>query len=497
MGEVLPGLAGVRHKAARWPERSLMAGERLSAARLWTRLSPRTGLYVGLMLLVACGEPLPSAPVEAGLDSTEPELVAFLQEMVRSAEVMPASALHRGRLGMAYDANGFHEAAATTYKQAAALDPSAFNWPYFAALALARENRLDDALVAIGQAIDIDSSYAPAWLWRASWLLEKDQHADAKEAYEEALSLSTDLATHAAATLGIARVLLRQDNPSEAVVLLEKLTTRITHPTVSKLLASSQRRLGRAATVGGVAGEARPLTWPDDRQRARAAYVRGFSGRMLMAENLLRDQKPQAALEILEALRQKAPEDPTLLNNLGFAYKQLGRSSDAFDLLLGAVSANPDYPLFHFNVAVMYENRNDTRNALKHFTRALDLDPDMDDAAARRISLLTRMERYEEALQGLDDAAGRAIPEPEARFRAGMLAGALERWPLAITRLRKAVQLEPGNARGHLFLGRSLGEAGQFEEARKAVDEAQALGLSAEVVAARERINSLERHQQP
>ena len=78
-------------------------------------------------------------------------------------------------------------------------------------------------------------------------------------------------------------------------------------------------------------------------------------------------------------------------------------------------------------------------------------------------------------------------------FYGGLLAGALERWPLAIERFEQALRLDPAVARTHLFLGRSLAEAGRFGDAQKSLEQAQQLGVETEdIVAARRRLQYLE-----
>ena len=262
----------------------------------------------------------------------------------------PESAELRGRLGMAYDANGFGAAAVEMYRQAAQLDPYAFRWPYLAALALGAQADLESALGEMDRALSIDDRFAAAWLWRGAWLLEQDAHDLAKEAYLQARALADDQATEAAArTWALARVLLREGDAGGAVAVLEETAARFAHPYVRQMLAGAYRRSGavddaRALDVGD--GEVEKLSWPDPHTAERSKFVRGFSGQMQVAQKMLRDREPRAALEILTQLLEQEPTDRDLLNNLSIAYKQLGRREDALSTLEQGLQTYPEYQLF-------------------------------------------------------------------------------------------------------------------------------------------------------
>ena len=438
-------------------------------------------------------------PVVAGLDAEEPELVEFIQDLLESVRSDPDSVLMRGRLGMAYDVNSFDMAAQFTYAQVEALDPEDFRWPYYRATALAKLGRYRDALQSLDRAIAIDSDYPSAWLLRGAWLLDLDRHEDAAQAYRRATDLASDDATAAAATVGVARTLMRQDRTDEAVILLERLAASFKHPHVLQLLGNAYRRLGRLEEARSMvqSNTATPLGWPDERQLRKSEYVRGFSGRMLIAKNLLEQSQPRDALKILEPLRRTAPRDRNLLNNLSIAYKLAGRSAEAFEVLKLGLEADPDFHLFHFNIAVHYEDLGDDRRALQHLERAIQLDPALLAAQQRRVDLLIRAQRFDDALAALDEQARYAEAAPAALFDTGMVAGALEKWPLAIASFQQALSLDPSLQRGHLFLGRSLAEDGRFDEAREALALADKLGASAkDVAAARLRLDGLERGRQ-
>lgn len=436
-------------------------------------------------------------PLAAGLDSEEPELAEFLVSRVEAARLDLTSGLARGRLGMAYDANGFDDAAAETYAHAELLDPADFRWPYLRALLLADSGQQDAAIAALDSALAIDAGYAPAWLWRGTWMLESDRNAEAERSFRKALSLvEVDAATiERAAIAGLARALLASGRPDDALTLLEPVVEDYPHPQLMRILSRGYRAVGRpddarrAAASGRVGGA---VEWDDERRAELQGDVRGFSGRLALAEQLL-NREPDAALPILRDLRVQRPDDRTVLNNLAVAFNLTHRPDDAFKVFFDALELHDDYYLLHFNLAAAYEEAGDIERALDHFDRALELQPSMVSAHERKVALLIQRNRYVEALAAIDESGRHGEQPPGMLLYAGIIEGFNERWPLAIERFEQAVALDPDFGKGYLYLGRSLAEALRFDEARAAFDRAEALGTPKQALDdARQRLVNLE-----
>ena len=447
--------------------------------------SPRGRVALGLTLALLGGcSPSVGEPIAAGFDAAERDLAGYLRELHQAARDLPASAAIRGRLGIAYDANGFAEAAMQTYRQAAMLDADEFRWPYYLALLQATRGYLTAAVASVERALAIDPGYVPAWLHLGAWLLDLDRNDAAAQAYRRALALDADDEAVVVANAGLARVLLRQGRAAEALDLLRPLAD-LPHPHLQRLLARAYRQSGQAqaaqAAAANAAGAA-SLRWRDEHQQAKEAHVRGFHGLLSLAEQRLKRGLAAEAAAILAPLRETRPHDRTLLNNLSIAYKLTGRSELAFDVLQEGIRAHPDYYLFHFNLASLYEDRDRPQLAAEHFGRALELDPGLKAGYERLGLLFVRERRYDEALATFEAMAPHGESATALYYRA-MIEGSRERWPAAVASLRRAVQLDPNFAKGFLFLGRSLAETGRFVEAHAALDHAERLGTPPQEVA--------------
>ena len=452
-----------------------------------------------MLALSACSDPdfdTPAEPVVAAIDSPDTELAEFLKELIGQARVMPKSGAMRGRLAMAYEVNGFPDAALAAYEQAESLDPSDFRWPYFRALLLAQEGDHEGALVGLERAIAIDADYAPALLWRGTWLLESNRLEEAALAFERAGDLGVD----ADASFGRAQVLIAQGRHAEAVALLEPYARESRHPHVFRTLGQALRATGRieeARLAMARARDAIPFSWRDQRRDQLGAYLRGNAS-FEVAQELSDAGRNAEALKILERLAERNPEEQcgrpinffftcSLLNALSIAYAHAGRAEEAIELAKRAIELNPDFAPFHLSIASRYREQGDHEDALRHADRAIELNSVLADAYWEKGRLLFDLGKRVQAREALLTALRYEPQRLTTLLYLGMIEAELQDWPHAIERFERLVVLDPNYERGHLYLARSLGEGGRIEAAWQALRMAQRRRADASEVDATER----------
>jgi tetratricopeptide (TPR) repeat protein len=439
--------------------------------------------------------------VVAGADVREPELAGYLAHRIKSARREPHTAAAVGNLALAYDANGFASEAIATYQYADALQVAEggveSRWPHFAAILLAQRGDFEEARESIERAIAIDSDYLPQRLWLGTWLLDTGDADAALAVFRDAEAQATSSAHGLAARFGHARALMRLEQNGAAVDALESLTRITDQSAIWRLLARAYRSVGRAddghraAARGRVPG---PLRWPDSRRAEIGQHVRGFSGRLSVSEDLISAGRFDSALALLAELAAGTENDRTVINNLSIALQGAGRTGDAIAALQRGITAHPDYYLYHFNLAALHERVGDAAPALRHLARGIELQPGFMPLHERKVALHLDGGDYAGALAAIDDAARHGPPRAEMLFYAGVIEGNAERWQAAITRFKRLIRLEPGHARAFLFLGRSHGEAGEYDAATKVFARAEKLGAdAAELGDARRRLQVLAR----
>lgn len=446
-------------------------------------------LAIASSFLIACsrddGESATAvAPaVQVGLGAADDAVAELLRKLAAAAHAKPDVAASWGELGMAQEVNGFVDAALASYRQAATLDSGEPRWPYYQALLLAGRGELEGALDHMATALDLDADHAPAWLWRGTWLLDLDKPNEAAEAFATAATLGAGVP----AAVGAARVLLRQGRPAEAVAILEDLSADHSHSYLFKLLAAAYVRLGetdQARLALEKVEDVGPLRWSDARSEAKTAYEASVSVRLAEVRQALAAGEPDRAVAIATPLYRRYPNHQGLLGALSEAYRQLGRPEQMLAVLKRAVAAHPDSYSFHLQLAEHFIASGAGARAVQHLDRVIELNPTVAWAHAQKGLLLLDQNRLDEAMAYFRAAIREDPNQAQSHYYAGMVAASRQRWPLAIDFFSDAVRVDPKFTLAHLGLGRSLAEAGRYDQAQVALAHAERLGSHPEEVQA-------------
>ena len=429
--------------------------------------------------------------IGVSLEGSDPDLAVRLTELLASTRGAPQSGELRGRLAMAYEMNGFPDAALATYAQAGALDPDEFSWPYFRALLLAKNGDLSAAVDQLDRAIDIDADYVPTWLWRGRWCLDMGDDTSAEASYRRAQALGAG----SPAVAGIAQVRMRAGQHSQALALLEPMANEQRHPHLYRMLGEVYRELGRdedARLAFARGRHATSLQWFDPRQGTKTEYIAGFNNQMAYAQDLLSVGRYDEALKILQPWRERHPDDAALLTNLGWAYMSLGDLDQAQEIMERGLNEHskdtPGYYL-HFHLGRLHAMRGQVPDALHHLETASTLNPTQSEPHEERANLLLRQGRRDDALAAFEKALEVGSRFPEQLLQAmGVVEAARGHWKEAIEHFREAVREDPSFAIAYVQLGRSLGQEGRWQDAREALDTAERLGTHPQDVAAARRV---------
>src|SRR5215469_7195373 len=114
------------------------------------------------------------------------------------------------------------------------------------------------------------------------------------------------------------------------------------------------------------------------------------------------------ALSLMQRALQFAPTNPLFHNNLAGVYEQLGQSAEAEHEYREALGLKPDYLQARVNLGLLQAARGDYLKALAEFDQALQFDPGNYAAWYSRAEALQQLARTVEAVEAYGRAAGAA-----------------------------------------------------------------------------------------
>ena len=441
----------------------------------------RFGFIVySLYWLIGCAEETKEVPdpIDASLETEDLELRQFVGDMYTKAVENPTSALHRGRLGLVYDANGFTEVAAITYGQARTLDTGDMRWPYLEGLALARQGRIEEAAHVMDLAIELDNSYIPSYLAKGFWLLDLGEYVRACDTFEFANSLDDAVREEVPIALGIAQCKLELGEIDAALDVLGAISVEGLPP----FAAQVRDRVERAA---GISRERADLTidstsqhqgmWSDPIAGAVVEYTRGLSGESLLAQRLIEGERADDALQLIESLQERYPDERNLVELRSAALTILGRRGEAVAVLQEGLTSFPDSYVIRFNLGLLLESVGQPETALHHFEEAIRRKNDFLPAYDAKATLLIQQNRSDLARKALEESLAFRSPDVRTYYLLGVLWGGEGDWEKSTEYLTSASELEPDNVDVLASLALSFSELGRKDDALATMKRAREL----------------------
>ena len=386
-------------------------------------LDPRRYFGAALLLvLVACGggagdasapaaPPVPELP--GYLDGFDPR-VAQLVRSTHAALAQDPAAPERGmELGRAFEAHSEAALAVPCYQGAVELDEGRARWWYRLAMALGGCDRIEEALGALERSIALDGAHGPSHWRRGSWLLELNRPAEARAAFERSLELDPG---DPAGLLGLVQVQLSLREYAEAAAALEghPVLRSANGPFARKLLGTAYQRMGReesARLLLASAKNAKPA-YPDPWNTELDDLRRGMAAINRQARQLIAGGRMLEAVRILEGARELEPEHVPILRTLGAAYASVGRTKDAYEVLLAAAALEPRNGELRVDATWARAMFGELEAALADVIAILDEDPTNNKAHALHAQLLLDLGRGAEAVEAFALAMEHGAREP-------------------------------------------------------------------------------------
>ncbi len=103
------------------------------------------------------------------------------------------------------------------------------------------------------------------------------------------------------------------------------------------------------------------------------------------------------ALEIFRGILEDNPNDPTMWNDVGGQLLQLGKLTEAIEILIHATQLAPDMVEAHNNLGCAHRRLNRPQFAIPAFKKALSLKPEFIDSYVNLIAVLKEIGEYDQA----------------------------------------------------------------------------------------------------
>jgi len=330
-----------------------------------------------------------------------------------SPEVSPAELAEAyGRLGALYLLMEVETAADACFRNAQALAPEDFRWPYYAGYLALMVGDTDRALASLAAAQAIDPSYPPLALRLGKVHLDRSELAEAR-AHLEAIADRSGLVTAANYYLG--QIALLERRFDDALAHLQRAleadpdATEVHYPLAQAYRALGNNELAREhlqrfALKTPQAEDPLLAQLEGATRRSVPAFQKGM--------HAIREGDYTTAVQRFAEGLAIDPGNAAARVSYARALYLAGRGDEAGAELGRALETDPSQVLAQFLAGVLHQQRGEPEAARLAYVRTLGLDPGHAGAAFYLANLAFAEGRYADAARGYEAAlaADRAIP---------------------------------------------------------------------------------------
>ncbi len=267
-----------------------------------------------------------------------------------------------------------------------------------------------------------------------------------------------------------------------------------------RLLESYGRQLLAPSVTGADTSRSQVVTPREDGTRDAYATSLADLGQLMLVQG-----QPRVGIQVLELASEIEPDAAHIRNNLGVAYREVGRTADAYRELRVALSLAPGRASTYQNISRLYLADDNVDGAIDALEKASKLDPGNVRYRLELSSLLEKLgqlDRAESILKWVEHNAGDDLrarlaygdfllrneryTEAVAAYRraeesrplsAGVLTSLsrcfyeMEDLDAAIAAMRRSIELQPRNPKLKYDMALLLSKSGRKEEAISYLDD--------------------------
>lgn len=220
-----------------------------------------------------------------------------------------------------------------------------------------------------------DSPFHQAFILNVKGRLYTAQKMDkeAEQAYQAAIAVEPNFTQP---YYGLAQLYLRRKEMDKAV------------EQYSAMLQKNPDMVGPNMLLGTLYDTQKKFDLSEKHYREVLRIDAGFAPAANNLAFLLADkgEKLDEALNLAQGAKAKLPEDPSVMDTLGWVYYKRGLFDSAISEFGDSLEKLPSNASVHYHIGLAYAKKGDTASAKEHLKKALELDADFDGAAeARRV----------------------------------------------------------------------------------------------------------------
>jgi tetratricopeptide (TPR) repeat protein len=379
---------------------------------------------------------------------------------IRARETDPNNLRIRLDLGGFYERRKIPVLAAPEYVKATELDPKNPETHFLAGRALVGMNEFNAGLSSFMRAIEVDSSYAPAHLEAGRLYFRAKRYADAADQLQQYVNLKPD---DPEGYLELGRALALSQNPDDrqkAIPILEKV----------------HEQNPQSCEVAGALGKLYFEKIPSDTDNALKYYDQyaQCADTLMTAEDHLRlgtmyvaaRDSAKAVSQLMRAVAMDSTKAKDANFQLGFLYFARKDYAGAIPYFEAALHADSAFIPALMNIGLAKLAVKQPNEGIEYLRRALEVNPKDNRPRIWIAQTLTSLDSLPEALEMYQQAIAAEPQNAEAQRGAGVVLLLQKNWADAIPYLEKAVQLEPENIQGHIWLAQAYSNSGDLNRAK-------------------------------
>jgi len=408
---------------------------------------------------------------------------------IRARETNPNSLRVRLDLGGFYDRKKIPLLAAPEYGKAAEIDPKNPETHYLYGRALVGMNEFNAGLSAFMRAMEVDSTYAPAYLEAGRLYYRANRGADAAEKFRAYTGLRPE---DPEGYLDLGRALAKSRDPNdkrEAIVVLEKAIEM--KPGMPDVLAA----------LGRLYFEQR------DNENALKYYDQyaAIADTLLTAEENMRlgtlYVANQDSAKAVSHLSRAIAMDSTFIKDanfqLGFLFFARRDYPSAMPFFQASVKVDSTFVPALLNLGLCQLQAKDQSAAIETLRRVIVSNPNENRARIWIGQTLAAMDSLPEALEMYQSAIAQDSTSADAFRGAGLVLLLQKNCAEAEGYLEKGTELDPENLPGHIWLGQAYSICGDVSRAKAEFNKAIDIDpTNTEASKGLERIRKFEEQQQ-